>query len=67
MGLLARGQEPCCGGLPVSELAEAASFVKDKIKHTDAFISVRFKVLRFDPIPSLGLDRSGDVGTGQRV
>jgi len=43
MGLLARGQEPCCGGLPVSELAEAASFVKDKIKHTDAFISVRFR------------------------
>jgi hypothetical protein len=34
------GDEPCCGGLPVSELAEAASFIKARIAHTTAFIYV---------------------------
>jgi hypothetical protein len=34
------GDEPCCGGLPVAELARVADFVKGMIAHTGAFIYV---------------------------
>jgi hypothetical protein len=34
------GDEPCCGGLPVSDLAAVADFVKDMIEHTKAFVYV---------------------------
>ena len=34
------GDEPCCGGLAVSNLSAVADFVKDMIAHTGAFIYV---------------------------
>lgn len=34
------GDEPCCGGLPVTELDQVASFVKTRVSHTSAFIYV---------------------------
>jgi hypothetical protein len=32
------GDEPCCNGVPVAEVAAVADFVRSRINHTDAFI-----------------------------
>ena len=35
---IVRGDEPCCNGVPVAEVAAVADFVKARVNHTSAFL-----------------------------